>query len=57
MDIVSVTVLVKEEIRSTLLIVSGSKLDDDNDDLKSLMATDTWKKDTGFNMHDYMILT
>lgn len=41
MDIVSVTVLVKEEIRSTLLIVSGSKLDDDNDDLKSLIATDT----------------
>lgn len=36
MDIVSVTVLVKEEIRSTLLIVSGCKLDDDNDDLKSL---------------------
>lgn len=41
MDIVSVTVLVKEEIRSTLLIVSGRKLDDDNDDLKSLIATDT----------------
>lgn len=41
MDIVSVTVLVKEEIRSTLLIVSGSKLDEDNDDLKSLIATDT----------------
>lgn len=41
MDIVSVTVLVKEEIRSTLLIVSGRKFDDDNDDLKSLIATDT----------------
>lgn len=41
MDIVSVTVLVKEEIRSTLLIVSGRNLDDDNDDLKSLITTDT----------------
>lgn len=57
MDIVSVTVLVKEEIRSTLLIVSGCKLDDDNDDLKSLDSNRHLKKDTGFNMHDYMIFT
>lgn len=52
MDIVSVTVLVKEEIRSTLLIVRGCKLDDDNTDSNRHL-----KKDTGFNMHDYMIFT
>lgn len=44
MDIVFVIVLVKEEIRSILLIVSGCKLDDDNDDLKLLIVIDIWKK-------------
>lgn len=44
MDIVFVIVLVKEEIRSILLIVSGCKLDEDNDDLKLLIVIDIWKK-------------